>query len=91
MVEAQGCGKPVVAFNIGPHPEVVENGATGILVPPNDVTMLSAAITELLQNKDTGHTMGNRGRMMITKKFCDNATTELSVILTQKKIIPNLS
>jgi 1,2-diacylglycerol 3-alpha-glucosyltransferase len=91
LVEAQACGKPVVAFDIGPHPEVVENGVTGILVPPNDVAMLSAVLTELLQNKDTRQAMGKRGRIMVIKKFCDNATTGLSDILTQKKINPNLS
>jgi glycosyltransferase involved in cell wall biosynthesis len=90
-VEAQACGKPVVAFDIGPHPEVVENGVTGILVPPNDVIMLSAAIIELLRNKDTRQATGTRGRRMVTKNFCDNASTELSDILTQKKVNPNLS
>ncbi len=44
--EAQACGKKVVAFNIGSHPEVVKNG---ILVKKNDVQGFANAIIELLK------------------------------------------
>jgi 1,2-diacylglycerol 3-alpha-glucosyltransferase len=70
LMEAQACGKPVVAFDIGPHPEVVENSVTGILVPPKDITRFSTVIIELLRNKDTTQEMGKRGRLMVIKKFC---------------------
>lgn len=43
--------KPVVAFNVGGLSEYIENGKTGILVPPKDLTSLVNAISELLQNK----------------------------------------
>ena len=32
MIEAMACGVPVIAFNIGPVPEVVKNGVTGFIV-----------------------------------------------------------
>ena len=41
VVEAQDCGKPVVAFNIGPHPEVVKKGT---LVKEKDTEAFSKAI-----------------------------------------------
>ena len=44
--EAQACGKKVVAFDIGSHPEVVKNG---ILVKKGDVTGFADAILKLLK------------------------------------------
>ena len=46
--EAQACGKPVVAFNIGSHPEVVKNGA---LVEKNDVKKFAEEVVKILRNK----------------------------------------
>ena len=51
LAEAQACGKPVVAFNMGPHPEVVKNADAGILASPGDVTSLANAMINLLRNK----------------------------------------
>jgi len=62
LVEAQACGKPVVAFNIGPHPEVAKDGETGFLVPPEDTNALAEAITRLLE--------GNRLRQEMGKNAC---------------------
>ena len=44
LAEAQACGKPVVAFDIGPHPEVVRDKETGVLVPPGDIKAMAEAI-----------------------------------------------
>jgi len=49
LVEAQACGKPVVAFDIGPHPEVVESGKAGFLVPAGDTARLAQAMTRILR------------------------------------------
>mgnify|MGYP000669203561 CR=1 FL=1 len=46
VVEAQSCGKPVVAFNLCSHPEVVKKG---ILVKPRDVKGFSEAIIKTLK------------------------------------------
>ncbi|MEK6983789.1 MAG: glycosyltransferase family 4 protein [Nanoarchaeota archaeon] len=44
--EAQACGKPIVAFNIGPHPELVKKG---ILVEKGDINQFADAIVKLLK------------------------------------------
>lgn len=44
--EAQACGKPVVAFDIGSHPEIIKDG---ILVRENDVESFSKAVIKLLK------------------------------------------
>ncbi len=47
-VEAQACGLPVVASRFGGFPEVVDEGRTGILVPPREPQALADAINALL-------------------------------------------
>lgn len=47
-VEAQACGLPVVAARFGGFPEVVAEGRTGLLVPPQDPAALAAACRALL-------------------------------------------
>ncbi len=49
-LEAMACGVPVVAYRIGGVPEVVDDGATGLLVPLYDVDALADAAIELLHD-----------------------------------------
>ncbi len=46
IVEAQACGKPVIAFDLGPHPEVVKKGR---LIKPKDVKGFADAILKILE------------------------------------------
>lgn len=46
-VEAQAAGRPVVAANAGGARETVIDGLTGVLVPPDDLTALSEALSEV--------------------------------------------
>src|SRR5262249_62370630 len=52
----------VVATNVGGIPEVMEDGVTGILVPPGSPQRMAAAITELLTDADRRQRMGVAGR-----------------------------
>jgi glycosyltransferase involved in cell wall biosynthesis len=45
--EAQACGTPVVAFRRGGLAEVVVDGATGFLVPPDDVEAAAEAVSKV--------------------------------------------
>jgi glycosyltransferase involved in cell wall biosynthesis len=49
-LEAQACGCPVVAFNMGGLPEGIQNGVTGIVVDPVDQAALTSALDSLLQD-----------------------------------------
>ncbi len=46
-IEAMRAGLPIIASNVGGLPEIVENGETGLLIPPNDVDALVEAIRDL--------------------------------------------
>lgn len=48
LVEAQACGKPVVAFDIGPHKEVIKNG---FLVAEGDLNRFAEALINILSSK----------------------------------------
>ena len=69
LAEAQACGKPVVAFNIGPHPEVVKDSETGSLIPPRDTSALAKAIVKLLEDGTLRREMGKNASKLIQERF----------------------
>jgi glycosyltransferase involved in cell wall biosynthesis len=52
LIEAMAAGLPVVASAVGGIPEVVRHGETGLLVPPDDVDALAAALDRLVGDPD---------------------------------------
>ena len=69
LVEAQACGVPVVASRFGGFPEVVRDGETGLLVPPQDPQALAAALRELLADGGRRERMGQAGRQWVRESF----------------------
>jgi phosphatidyl-myo-inositol dimannoside synthase len=61
FLEAMAAGLPVVAARAGATPEVVEDGVTGILVPPRGASALADALTLLLRDPQRARSMGRAG------------------------------
>jgi D-inositol-3-phosphate glycosyltransferase len=57
-LEAQACGRPVVATDVGGLRHTVRDQVTGLLVPGQDVQGWAAALGKLLDNEDERHQMG---------------------------------
>jgi glycosyltransferase involved in cell wall biosynthesis len=62
VLEAMACGRPVIAANIGPLPELVRHEETGWLVPRDDVDALAETIIKALQNPEVSESYGQTGR-----------------------------
>ena len=60
--EAMAWGRPVVATAVGGLTDAVEDGVTGLLVPPGDVAALRAAIVRLLGDAELRSRLGAAGR-----------------------------
>lgn len=69
LIEAMAARKPVIATNVGGVPEVVINGTTGILVPPEDPEAFSSAIIKLYNNPEMSLEMGLAGYKRAKKLF----------------------
>ncbi len=78
LLESMIQGKPVIATKVGGIVDVVDDGKTGILVPPGDVTALAEAMITLIADEDLRIRMGKAGRAKIDAKF--SAQTMVSQI-----------
>jgi starch synthase len=68
-LEAMACETPVVASAVGGILEVVEDGKTGLLVPPANAEALAAALNRVLGNPALGRSMGQAGRRRVEEHF----------------------
>ena len=75
-IEAMAFGLPVVATLAGGLPEVVEDGVTGILVPPGDPQALAGAIIRLLRDPVLRQQMGRTGRERVLTEYTAERVTE---------------
>jgi len=62
-------GRPVVATHVGCLPDIVEEGRTGLLIPPNDAQAMAKALTRLFCDPKEAAEMGRRGRERFEKCF----------------------
>ncbi len=65
LIEAMAAGRPVVATRVGGVPDLVEDGESGLLVPPDDPKALAEAILSLLGSPERRRAMGERGRARV--------------------------
>ncbi len=75
-MEAMAAGQPVIASRIGGLTDIIADGETGILTPPNDPEALRAAIQALLDNPTQRRQMGEMARQRV-------ATFQAATVVSQ--------
>jgi glycosyltransferase involved in cell wall biosynthesis len=68
-LEWMAAARPVVATSVGGIPDLVEDGVTGLLVPPNDPGALAAAVKTLLSDPARAEAMGKAARERWEENF----------------------
>ncbi len=84
VAEAQLAGLPVIAYEVGGVPEVVEKGVTGWLTPMADKNLLADAIIAAVSQPKETYEMGLAGRGRVSKCFNWQHTGELMLDCLQK-------
>ena len=62
FLEANACGTPVIGTRSGGIPDAVQDGETGLLVPPNAPDAFAEATLRVLTDPDLAETLGRQGR-----------------------------
>ena len=76
LIEAAACGRPVITTDLPGCRDAIEEGVTGILVPPRDYLALAVAIRTLLEDQELCQAMGSAGRKRSESLFDVNAVVK---------------
>ena len=69
VIEAMATGLPVVATKVGGIPELIQQGRSGLLVPPGDTNALAESITTVLSKPFLSKRLGEAARIRIQTGF----------------------
>jgi glycosyltransferase involved in cell wall biosynthesis len=69
LIEAMAMQCAVIGTTIGAIPEIIEDGVSGLLVPPRDENALADAISRLLDNPGLRETLGSNARRRVEDRF----------------------
>lgn len=69
LIEAMACATPVVGSRAGGIPHVVDDGETGLLVPPGNPAVLATACAELLSDGALADRLGAAGRRTAEQRY----------------------
>jgi glycosyltransferase involved in cell wall biosynthesis len=76
LLEGMSCGAPAICTNVASMPEVVSDGVSGFIVPPNDPASLRLKLQWLIGRPLDAARMGQAGRQRVLEKFTWHAVVE---------------
>jgi len=76
VLEAMAAGKPVIGSSVGGIPEMIDDGVTGLLVPPADEHALADALGRLLTDPALCARLGFAGRQRVAERFTQEQQLE---------------
>lgn len=69
ILEAYGCGVPIVASRLGTMPDVIEEGVTGLLYPPGNSQALAETVLRLWREPGLVEQLGRQARTAFVEKY----------------------
>lgn len=84
VLQYQAMGKPVVAASSGGIPEVVEDGVTGLLCPPNDVKAVAGAMARILDDENLASSLGRNGLKQVRSEHSIQVMAEKTLNLYER-------
>jgi glycosyltransferase involved in cell wall biosynthesis len=87
--EAMACGAAVIATTAGAFPEFIDDGRTGVLVPPGNPDALAAAIQALLREPERCRAMGAAASGHIRTNFTWQRTARITLDLYHEVLADN--
>ncbi|MGX1024730.1 glycosyltransferase family 4 protein [Psychroflexus sp. MBR-150] len=85
-IEVLSMGKAFVASNLGPGPEAVNHGETGLLCNPLNIDDLANQVIYMLQNRKEAHQMGQNAIKDVQKRFSLNVLLEKNIEMYNKLV-----
>jgi glycosyltransferase involved in cell wall biosynthesis len=76
LVEALFCRRPVIGTRVGGIPDVVADGETGLLVPPDDPLVLAEAIARLLNDPALAARLAAAGYAHVRQHFSGHVVAQ---------------
>lgn len=76
LIEAQYCGKPVVATNVGGVRDTLIDSETGFLVEPNNADAMAEKLKLLIENNELREAMGKKAIAFATENFSKQKEVE---------------
>ncbi len=83
LLEAMSLGCPIVSTAVGPIPEIIENGRSGLLAPSQDLPALVDACQRLLSDSDLAAHLGNQARLDCRDRYSSAASASQTVAAYQ--------
>ena len=87
-MEAMAMGKAVVATDVNGARELMEDGKTGLVIPPADSEALANAIDLLIDDPEKLSTFGTAGKKRVTQHFTMRHMTDILEAHLQSKLDP---
>ena len=84
LLEYMAAGLPTIVSRVGGNPELVEDGVTGLLVPPQDSKALVVALLRLLRDEEFARRMADAGRRIATQDYSfERLVREVDALYTE--------
>jgi len=89
LMQAMACGLPVVTTPVGSIEEIVTDGDTGVLVPPEDADRLRDAIARLLDDAPLRQRLGVRAAQLARERFGDERMVDRMLAVFRQAAAPH--